>query len=160
MIYIGIDNGVTGSIGIITSKKYYFYETPYFSEQNYTKKKGNISRIDHKKLRKLLKPFADIAKVILERPFTGKYAKSNICAARAIESTLIVVETLKIPHQYIDSKEWQKEMLPSGIKGSPALKKVSVDIGCRLFPKKKKKIIKHKDADGLLIAEWARREKR
>ncbi len=53
-VYIGIDNGVTGSIGIIvvskTSKKTRFLKMPVFSEQNYTKKKGNISRINAKKL--------------------------------------------------------------------------------------------------------------
>lgn len=35
---------------------------------------------------------------------------------------------------------------------------VGVDIGCRLFPGLSTTITKHKDADGLLIAEWARRE--
>ena len=42
---------------------------------------------------------------------------------------------------YIDSKEWQKELLPSGCKGEE-LKTASRDIGCRLFPKYKDLIIK------------------
>ena len=49
-------------------------------------------------------------------------------------------------------------MLPKGIEGSAELKKASKDIGCRLFPSQADLINKHKDADGLLIAEWARRE--
>jgi hypothetical protein len=34
-----------------------------------------------------------------------------------------------------------------------------LDIGCRLFPKHKKILISQKDADALLIAEYARRKK-
>ncbi|MHC4574386.1 MAG: hypothetical protein ACYS76_09695 [Planctomycetota bacterium] len=48
-------------------------------------------------------------------------------------------------------------MLPKGCK-KEELKKASIDIGCRLFPYHKEQIIKHKDADSLLIAEWARRK--
>lgn len=45
-----------------------------------------------------------------------------------------------------------------GIEGSAELKKASMDIGLRLFPDQEEVIKKHKDADALLIAEWARRE--
>ncbi len=160
MIYIGIDNGVTGSIGIITeNKNALFWKTPCFMEQSYTKAKGNISRIDHGKLYKLLSGYTN-PKVYLERPMVNPMRfKSSVSAIRALESTLIVVETLEMPHEYIDSKQWQKELLPKGVKGAPELKKASLDIGCRLFPKLKKDIIKHGDADGLLIAEWARRNR-
>jgi hypothetical protein len=47
-------------------------------------------------------------------------------------------------------------MFPKGLKGIE-LKKASMDIGIRLFPHLEEVIIKQKDADGLLIAEWARR---
>ena len=59
-------------------------------------------------------------------------------------------------YEYIDSKEWQKVLLQKGVKG-PELKKASQDIGCRLFPKLKDIIIKQKDADGILIAEYCKR---
>lgn len=75
-------------------------------------------------------------------------------ALRACEATLIVIESLKIPYQWIDSKEWQKALLPSGLKG-PQLKKASKEIGLRLFPNIQ---LKHEDYDGLLIAEYARRQ--
>ena len=58
-------------------------------------------------------------------------------------------------HIYVDSKEWQKVMLPKGVKGSEELKKSSLDIGNRLFPQFEEN--KHKDRDSLLMAEWARR---
>jgi hypothetical protein len=45
-------------------------------------------------------------------------------------------------------------LLPKGIKGSDELKKASLDVGVRLFPKLPLK----KDADGILIAEYMRRK--
>ena len=161
-IYIGIDNGVTGSIGIIKGSRHYLFKTPCFMEQNYTKAKGNISRIDHIALHDILEPYClQHPKVYLERPMVNpKRFKATVSALRALESTLIVVETLEIPHEYIDSKQWQKELLPKGVKGAPELKKASLDIGCRLFPKLKKEIVKQGDADGLLIAEYLRRMNR
>ena len=50
-MYIGIDNGVSGTIGIIYGNQTWFFETPVKKEQNYTKKKGNISRIMYTQLR-------------------------------------------------------------------------------------------------------------
>ena len=58
------------------------------------------------------------------------------------------------------NKEWQKTMLPQGLKGSDQLKKASMDVGKRLFPCLSAIIDKHKDADGLLMAEHFRRIQR
>ena len=46
--YIGIDNGVTGSIGIVGRDLTYYnmVKTPVISGQDYTKAKKNISRVD------------------------------------------------------------------------------------------------------------------
>lgn len=161
-IYIAIDNGTTGSIGIITPIRISFGITPIKTEQNYTKKKQNISRIDYNKMLFMLSKYKyhkKRVKVLLERPFTGQFNKANVSAARAIESTLIALEVLNYSHEYIDSKEWQSVMLPKGIKGSSELKKASLDIACRLFPQLREKLIKHKDGDSILMAEWARRLK-
>ena len=46
-------------------------------------------------------------------------------------------------------------MLPKGIKGADVLKKASLDVGKRLFPQFADKF--KGDADGILIAEWARK---
>ena len=78
-------------------------------------------------------------------------------ALRALESTLVVLELLKFSHTFIDSKEWQKVLLPKGVKGTVEQKKASLDIGCRMFPQFEKEFKKQKDADGLLIAEYCRR---
>lgn len=161
-IYVGIDNGVTGSIGIVNELGYSdFMKMPIMVELSYQKKKQMITRIDHSKLIKIFSKADEFRrlKIFLERPMVNPTRfKATVSALRALEATLVVLEQLDISRQYIDSKEWQKAMLPHGLKGDE-LKKASVNIGCRLFPQHKDFIKKHKDADGLLIAEYARKEK-
>lgn len=161
-IYVGIDNGVSGTIGAIyeLSGDYFFQKVPVKSEQSYTKKKQNITRINHNRLyldlRFMMGENNECARVMMERPFTGQFNKANTSAGRALESTLIALERLNISFQYMDSKEWQKHLLPRGLKGGD-LKKASLDIACRLFPKYRDLIVAHGDGDGILIAEYLRR---
>ena len=163
-LFIGIDNGVTGTIGCIYNNKTWFFEVPIKTEQNYTKKKGNISRIVTSKLKEqfdliLNEEWPESIMCLIERPMINaiRFAAS-ISAARALETILIVVEGLQIPYQYEDSKAWQGLLLPKGIKGGPALKEASKTIGCRLFPQHADLINKHGDADGILLAEYCRRK--
>ena len=79
---------------------------------------------------------------------------STASALRCHEAELIMIEVMGIRHMFVDSKEWQKELLPKGCSGEE-LKKASLDIGNRLFPQFDN--IKHPDRDGILIAEYARR---
>lgn len=179
-LYIGIDNGTTGTIGWVGEGVHpTIIETPVRVEQSYTKSSKKTTRIDHERLTALFKELIgehdpSEVLVVMERPFTGSFTKgrnakdkngdrggfvANISAARAFEVTLVLVEQAKLPHEIVDSKQWQKVLLPNGVTGSDARKAASKDIGLRLFPDQEKVINKHKDADGLLIAEWARRER-
>lgn len=156
--YIGMDNGVSGSIGIIdsTGTQTLFFQMPTFSELNYTKEVKHITRIDFSRLENILKN-CTCPLVIMERPMVNPQRfQASASALRALEATLIVLERLELPKMYIDSKEWQKVMLPHGIKGSDKLKAASLDIGKRLFPQFSG--LYKTDADGILIAEWARRK--
>lgn len=162
-LFIGIDNGVTGTIGCIFDNKSWFFETPVKIEQNYTKAKGNISRVVFKDLFLRLWNISiecnnPSIMCLIERPMInpGRF-KASISGVRALETTLDVIEELEIPYQYEDSKAWQKELLPKGVKGDAALKAASKTIGCRLFPQHSELITKHKDADGMLLAEFCRR---
>lgn len=165
-IYIAIDNGTSGTIGLIyPDSTYYFDFVPVFSQQSYTKTKQNITRIDVKKLMTILEERLTISNdifsdnnclVLIERPMINPMRfKASISAARALESTLLCVEHFELPYQYEDSKAWQKELLPAGLK-DVELKKASLDIGNRLFPAYKNN--KHPDRDSLLMAEYARRK--
>lgn len=161
MIYCGIDNGVSGSIGFVSEEKSLFVLTPVKLCTNYQKKAKQLNRVDFKGLTKL---FSDLTptsiKVFLERPLVnpGRF-NATTSALRAFEATIICLEELNLPYEYIDSKQWQKKLLPEGLKGSEAQKKASMDVGMRMFPQFAEDIRKHKDADGILIAEWARRER-
>ena len=116
-----------------------------------------MHRIDFQVFYKLLNKYSKNAIAIVERPYANPTGfKATVSAMRALETTLIVLEMLDIPYQYIDSREWQKKFLPTGLKGTE-LKTASNQVGCRLFPYLRDKIVKQGDADGLLIAEYARR---
>ena len=158
MIYVGIDNGVTGSIGIVNDDYVEFHQMPIKRELSYTKKKQFINRIDCESLQDILHKLHLVGMVAIERPMVnpGRF-KATTSALRALEAVLIVVETLEMPYRYIDSKEWQKVLLPQGLKGDVELKKASLDIGKRLFPNLADKF--KKDADGMLIAEYLKRTK-
>ena len=151
--YIGIDNGVSGTIAILTDNETIFVKTPVKKEQDYTKAKKIITRVDVSALKELLEPFANDAFILLERPLVNpnRFA-ATASALRCHEAELTVIEMLGIPFQFIDSKEWQKALLP---KGCDDTKKASLDIGNRLFPQFRE--FKHPDRDALLIAEYAKR---
>ena len=160
-LIIGIDNGVTGTIACKDGNNVTFFLTPVKKEQNYVKKKDLINRVDVNELkRKLSSAMVAAGKqpqeclAILERPLVNPTRfKATLSAIRALEATICVLENLNLPYMYIDSREWQREILPKGCEGEE-LKKVSADIGCRLYPQWVELIRKHKDADGLLIAHW------
>lgn len=158
--YIGIDNGVSGSIAILKpTGGGLFMKIPTKSEQNYTKAKGNITRIKGSQLYDILKMHSEswVTHVIIERPMVNPTRfKATTSALRALEAVLIIVDDmLNLPFQYMDSKEWQRVMLPQGLKGPEELKPASLQIGNRLFPQFRD--VKHEDRDSLLMAEYARR---
>lgn len=160
MLYIGFDNGVTSNgIGVIDeSQKAQLIKLPVKKELSYTKEAKHITRIDFNELCDVFEKLkarylGDQFIVGLERPMINSTRfNASLSAVRALEATLIALEQFQFRYEYIDSKEWQKLLLPKNIKGSDELKKASLDIGKRMFPELDIK----KDADGLLIAEYMR----
>jgi hypothetical protein len=157
--YIGVDNGVTGSIGILGSTSLLF-KMPIRSEYSYTKIKQKITRVDFYNLLGILKLAEPDSLVILERPMVNPARfKASASALRCLEATLIAIEQCNregsnFSIMYCDSKNWQTALLPAGCEKED-LKPASLDIGKRLFPHID--FTGFKDADSLLIAEWARR---
>lgn len=175
MAVIGIDNGATGTIGFICKSEYKFYETPSFLTHDYqTSKNKRFSRLSFKGYMELLKEFKQKAKennetiiAYIERPLVNPLMfSSSLGAVRCHEAELIGLELLEISYLFIDSKSWQRELLPSGLsskkkeegkkKATNELKKASLDLAIRLFPLCKETIEKHKDGDGLLIARYGK----
>lgn len=156
MITLGIDNGTTGSIGIITPKDIRFMETP--AMKSYLgKARREIKRVDHKTFIQLILELGasfpeEEINAFIERPYTGQFVNAMLPGQRAFEAILVCLEQQGIPYDVIDSKTWQKAILGPEIKGSDALKEASRKKGCQLYPDLSDIINDHGDADGLLIA--------
>jgi len=155
---IGIDNGATGTIGIITPDKTFFFETPTAPYLHYGKRGSVSNRIDRKELTRLIREALDgidytSVRVMIERPFTAgpMMIKAMLAAHRCFEATICALEDLGLGYEVIDSAEWQAPSL-GAVKGSAELKKASMLRGLQMYPQFSTLIKSHKDADGLLIA--------
>ena len=153
---VAFDNGTSANgIAVLGPDGYVNYlKLPVKNELSYTKEEHHITRIDAPKLLELLKslnlPGNTLA--LLERPMINPMRfRASISAVRCLEAELIVLESLGFKIEYVDSKQWQRVLLP-GIEGSDELKKASLELGKKLYPNLKLK----KDADSLLIAYWAK----
>lgn len=161
-VYVALDNGATGSIGIIHQRTgaVYFSGVPTITVQDYTQRKKNIDRIDKKELQSIISKYvneSDSVFCYIERPMKNPARfEASISAARAFESTVIIMEELNIGYEVIDSRIWQKKMLPSGTKGEADLKQASFDVGIEMHPELASQIIKQNDADALLMVEYAK----
>ena len=152
--FIGIDNGVTGGITVLdeNGKILFHGKTPVKKHLNYTKKKAFINRVDPEHMKAYLEIGGENTYCMIERPMVNPTRfTATISAIRCLEATETILELLEIPYQFIDSREWQKILLPSGLKGDE-LKFAAEEVAKRLFPKQK--IV---NADCLLIAEYCRR---
>lgn len=162
-ITLGIDNGATGSIGVLGLDEPLFIETPV-KKSLLGKAERVIMRVDHHALRNFLlrvrcdSRWPDGLHAYIERPYTGKFVNAMLPGQRAFEATLIVLEQHGVAITVIDSKTWQKPLLGDA-KGSEALKAASARLGAQLYPQFAALIRKHKDADGLLIAHHFHHEK-
>jgi hypothetical protein len=153
--FIGIDNGVSGAITILSNDNDIILhaKTPVKKCLNYTKKKAFVNRVDFKSMINILKKAGDDTFCFIERPVVNPTRfNASTSALRCLEATIIILEELQIPYQFIDSKEWQKELLPSGLVGDE-LKVAADSVANRLFPKQK--VL---NADSVLIAEYCLRK--
>lgn len=160
-IYCGIDNGTSGSIGILAPGLPPFWSaTPIKKCRNYQKIERHLNRVDAERLFDILhdRLYVPIQQgstglVLMERPYCNPTGfNASMLAARALEATLVIVDLLNLEYRFVDSKEWQTVMLPKGIIGRDELKSASFEVGKKLFPGTKFK----KDADSLLMAQWAK----
>lgn len=158
------DNGTTGTIGWrcgCTINE--MIEVPVKKRASFHKSPRSTTIIDVDALEKALRDMLDRAKVkpcdviaYRERPMINpKRWQASMSASRADEAETIVLERMGIEYHYVDSKAWQRHILPSsGKKGttSDILKAESKDIGCKMFENLSTIINKHGDADGILGA--------
>jgi hypothetical protein len=158
MITIGIDNGTTGSIGVVGTGFADYWPMPTKRVKHYTKRDAWFNRVDWNALRHLLEgyePNEHSGVVYIERPFTSvlpMMIKTVMVAQRSYEATTIVMEMLGLEFKTIDSKEWQKGV--GIIEKGKELKVASELIGISFYPDLTTQIKSQGDADGLLIAHY------
>lgn len=149
-VYIGIDNGPSGTIGVIEPDRSFIMEVPTKIRQDYTKKKQNITRLDFDAFCGLLDQYP-YCSVGIERPMVNPQRfQATKTALRFWEAQLIAFEHLKVPYVILDSKTWQKKFFPNKF-ASNQTKELSNQYGKQLFPEVENPF---KDYDGLLIALW------
>lgn len=158
------DNGTTGTIGWrYGCTTHEMIEVPVKKRASFHKSPRSTTVIDVNALETALRDMLDRAKVkpcdviaYRERPMINpKRWQASMSASRADEAETIVLERMGIEYHYVDSKAWQRHILPSsGKKGttSDILKAESKDIGCKMFNHLSTIINKHGDADGILGA--------
>jgi hypothetical protein len=154
---VGIDNGATGSIAVITDRHNLttFCPTACVLTMSPGKSGKKLSRLDRRWLRDLLTPLtADQVKVFIERPFTGQamMVMQTIAAARFFEATICTLEDLEIGYEVVDSRTWQKATFGSQVTGSANLKLASLQKASQLWPKYADLFAKQGDGDSALIA--------
>ncbi len=169
--YIGFDNGVTGTIArlfVVNGEvvRYDFQKTPVYKEVNYqvcgTKK---ITRIRVPVVMGILKDAAAVVGpqrvfVGIENPLTSiARIIAMLSSQRAHEATLIATEYAGVRDhvQFVPAVRWQKQLLPAGCKGD-ALKEASMEWAIDKYPDFETLYRKHKDADGMAIAHYIKRQ--
>jgi crossover junction endodeoxyribonuclease RuvC len=154
VIYIGIDPGKKGGIGIINNNPRLLLEC------NIEMPLDSADEIDCIKIFQILNIFVSevdsfcIIEKAQSMPQQG--VKSMFNYGRGYGELIAVLKILKIPYQEIQSQKWKKEF--SLIKKD---KKASIAVAEKLFPEEKFYTERGRAMDGkaeaLLIAEFARR---
>ena len=183
MIIIGIDNGVTGAVAVITNGNLrILVPTPVLEVTDYqSTKEHRLHRIDHQKLKYFFSKYVQRvagfdkpAEVVLERPMINfRRFSASISAARSFEATLVILEQLGLPVKVVSSSFWQcnltKEELLQGQKDTRKYlhkrtltkddnKQVYAEIAKHMFPDWAGQIT-NVNADAVLIAAIAYRIK-
>lgn len=171
-LVIGIDNGTTGTMcsWIIQKGICDFIQTPSYRTLNYQKDINYIDRLQHKKFKEWLNLQIKNTKrvykseikviIILQRPMVNPQRfESSLLAVRAFESTLVILQQLNLNYIVIDSKQWQhyffgKETAFINLKYESLKKGLNI-INEENVNYLKEIIIKHGDADALLITKFA-----
>ena len=151
MNYIGIDNGISGTVGILDdADKVVFFKTPTIKSEHYAKSRDLLTRIDRKKLQKLLEPHLP-ALALIEAPFTNPgMFQATLSNHRSHAEISGVLEDLGITFETVLPRAWQPAVL-GNVSGRELLKEASLKKAKELFPNL---VIKTPDADGLTIAVY------
>lgn len=172
MKFLGIDNGPSGSLGLLSGSGDAIAFIKQFTrrERDYTIADAFLTRIGVFDLTEWIigALSSEPLYVLLERPLKNpKLFKATESALRAHEATLIALELAQVyaerhKHQLtvcdtaVDSRRWQHQYLTAPDTKGPKLKTESARVGASRFPNVASAIEAHGDADGLFIALYAK----
>lgn len=155
MIYMGIDNGISGGFGVVNSEKRLisFGLIP-------TSKVGKETEIDLLKLKEIIKMFG-VTFVALEQgqkqPRFG--CKGNYSAGYSYGRVSGMLETIQMPRVFLNPKTWQpvifKDMRGYVSGGKNDTKSLSIEYVKRQFAHES--IKNHNITDGICIAAYCAR---
>lgn len=137
-VYIGVDNGLSGAIGILFAGSGQATR-PENEHHPMVTRSATIAgkdgrRLHYKAVRDTFNRFSDAgAIIILEYPFRGQNSRAVGYGMAAWECVMIAAEVAAIPVHHVAAKTWQKELF-GGIKGTAELKKASRVYGETLWP--------------------------
>lgn len=133
---LGIDNGVSGSFALMdpSGNIRVFSHVPTYKERKWTKPKVKklksgvkhtydyITLIDIDAFQRMLVPYTSVITDIhcfLERPAISYAAawsmKTSISAAMSWANVVYVLKRLQIPRTDVDSKDWQRILIPEAM---------------------------------------------
>jgi len=164
MIYIGIDNGLTGGIAILNTGKLFLHVMPVVSD-------GKKNRVDVERLADIIRGYAGYAGnrflvAMYERPVGSR----NVSAAVSMQDSFARIESVLIleclRREPITPQKWQKMFWkkPKMAKGQKFdTKAAALKVAKQLWPEQNwlrtSKCTKAHDGmvDAALIAEYCRR---
>ena len=138
--YVGIDNGVTGSISILNKGWMVCYPMPVKKTKNYQKGEGGyIHRVDRHELIDIFRSRNLIGNDVcfmVERPMVNPGRTfATYSALRSFEVLLTVLEEFDLKFVVVDSREWQGYLVSRKISGdSDDLKGQSKEMAYLLYP--------------------------
>jgi len=165
MIYIGIDPGLSGAVGVIDEgagnalPKLFVYDTPTALVEGETTKRKYLGRA----MALLLKPFADRSDVlaVLENvhamPKQGVSSSFNFGEGKGRWEGIL--DAYAIPYESVSPQRWKKAIMADQGKEKSAARFKAMS----LFPELADyfKLVKHDGrAESLLMAEYGRRLRR
>lgn len=153
--WIGIDNGTSGTIGIIGDT----IDPIFIHNREYTRKQSNAKssarELDIIAFSEIVTRFS-VTGAVIERPFTGSYRNSEVAGAYFHGSARAILELKLIPFIQVDSRHWQKPLLGIDKFNEAGLtKRLSKSKGILRWPMLREQIDDHGDADGMFLAVHA-----
>lgn len=167
-VYVGIDNGSTGSIGYMAGTYTSLLPMSKLCRRYTGNKKGTGLELDplefYRYISNIQKEHGKIRMLAIEKPFTNPGQVMTMVAARGMFSAIqAILEILAVPYIVVGAQEWQKKFLNGEVtatanKGEKETKLRSRILGSQRWPELADPIKHQKDADALWLALHAKQQ--